>query len=385
MPMLPKNPQQWERIDRFLMSFSPKEKIAIVHDYDPDGLSSAVIMSKLIEKLRGKPADLHFTPPRGSKNTIAPEIFAKLKQKNITKVIFTDLGVHEDAAAVKKLEKQCEILIIDHHTFFGDRTSERTAVAMPQLLADDIDPSRYNSSKIAYDLAHRHAGVDDLDWIAAIGTISDMAGPAWNDFLQQTFTKYGLRQNPKDWFKSDLGSLSGMFFSAMAIDDKNVNYCFDVLMNSKKPLDALKDKKLTTLRKAFDKEINTWIQKAPKLMEKHDNLKLIWYEIAPKYHINSPISTILSLKPQYNDWVILIIEKDKGVLSCSGRCQSRRIAMNMLLKDATAGLKDAAGGGHVPAAGAKVKLADAAVFKKRILDGLSKNLYTHKEKQQQTR
>jgi single-stranded DNA-specific DHH superfamily exonuclease len=379
--MLPKNPAQWERIDRFLMSFSPKEKIAIVHDYDPDGLSSAVIMNRLIERLRGRPVDAHFTPPHGSKNTIAPEVFKELRRKKADKVIFTDLGIHEDAAAVKKLEKQCEILIIDHHRFFRDISSERTALAMPQLLADDIEPSRYASSKIAYDLANRHAGLEDSDWIAAIGTISDMAGSAWPDFLAQVFAKHQLRPNPKDWFKSDLGSVSGMLFAAMAIDERNVKYCFDVLMKTAKPQDVLKDKKLASLRKVFDKEINAWVAQASKRMEKHDNLKLIWYEISPKYHINSPVATILSLKPQYQDWAILIIEKEKGVAGCSGRCQSQRVPMNVLLKDATKGLKDAAGGGHVPAAGAHMRTQDLGVFKQRILDALSKNLYTPKEKQ----
>jgi single-stranded DNA-specific DHH superfamily exonuclease len=373
--MLPKNPEHWGRIDRFLMSFSPKEKIALVHDYDPDGLSSAVIMNKLIERLRGRPADAHFTPPHGSKNTIAPETFAELKKRNISKVNFTDLGIHEDAAAIKRLEKQCEILIIDHHRFFADITSERTALAMPQLLADDIEPSRYCSAKIAFDLANRHADLGENDWIAATGVIADMAGKAWPEFLTQVFARHKLRPNPKDWFRSELGSVSGMFFAAMAIDHKNVNYCFGVMMAAKKPQDVLKDKKLSALRKAFDREINVWVTNAPKRMEQHKDLKLIWYELSPKYHINSPVATILSLRPQYHDWVILSIEKEKGVASCSGRCQSQRIAMNLLLKDATKGLKDAAGGGHVPAAGAHCRVADLQVFKKRVLEALRKGAY----------
>lgn len=379
--MIPKNPEQWTRIDRFLMSFSPQEKIAIVHDYDPDGLCSAAIMDKLIERLRGKPADLHFTPPRGSKNTIAPEVFAKLKQRKIAKVIFTDLAIHEDAAAIKKLEKQCDVLIIDHHTFFQDITSEHAVLAMPQLLADDIDSSRYPSSKLAYDLAARHAGMEDCDWLAAVGTISDMAGSVWPDFLAQVFEKHKLRPNPKDWFKSDLGTVSGMFFSAMAIDQKNVGYCFDVLMRAKKPQDVFKDKKLTALRKAFDREINIWVTAAPKRMEKDEKLKLIWYEVKPKYHINSPIATILSLKPEYKGWVIIIVEDEQGVAGMSGRCQSWRVRMNELMKESCKGLKDAAGGGHVPAAGAHCRIKDLATFKQRVKDALSKNLYTHNQEE----
>jgi single-stranded DNA-specific DHH superfamily exonuclease len=378
--MIPKNPAQWERIDRFLMSFSPKEKIAIVHDYDPDGLCSAVIMTKLIARLRGKPADLHFTPPRGIKNTVAPEIFAKLKKNKITKVIFTDLAVHEDAATIKKLGKQCEALIIDHHTFFQDVTDDRVVLAMPQLLADDIEPARYASSKLAYDLANRHAGMDDLDWVAATGVIADMAGSAWPDFLHSVFERHNLKPNPKDWFKSDIGSVSGLFFSAMTIDEKNVSYCFDVLMKAKQPKDVFKDKKLASIRKLLDKEINVWITNAPKRMERDEKLKLIWYEVKPKYHINSPISTILSLRPEYNEWVVLIIEQNKGVASISGRCQSRRVAMNDLLKNATAGLKDGAGGGHIPAAGAHCNSKDLPKLKQRIVETLSKTLNTHEQK-----
>ncbi len=379
--MLPKNPAQWERIDRFLMSFSPDEKVAIIHDADPDGLCSAVVMSKLVERLRGKPADLHLNPPKGTRNTILPEVLELLKKKHITKVIFTDLPVHEDTAAIKKLEKQCTVLIIDHHTFFQDITSERTVLAMPQLLADDIDPSRYASSKLAYDLANRHSSMDESDWIAAIGTISDMAGSAWPEFLSQVFAKHGLKENPKDWFKTELGSVSGSFLAAMTIDEKNIDYCFDLVMRAQRPQDVFKDKKLSVLRKTFDKEINTWITQAPKLMEKHDKLKLIWYEVQPKYRVNSPISTILSLRPDYRDWVILIVDKRKDRVSISGRCQSQRVRMNDLLKNATNGLKDAAGGGHVPAAGATVQVKDLGVFKQRILEELSKNLYTPKEKQ----
>jgi single-stranded DNA-specific DHH superfamily exonuclease len=383
--MIPKNPGQWERIDRFLMSFSPKEKIAIIHDADPDGVCSAVVLSKMIERLRGKPADFHTSPPRGSRNTIHPDIAEALKKKKISKVIFTDLPVHEDEASVRKLEKQCEILIIDHHTFFNDITSERTALAMPQLLADDIDPSRYTASKIAYDLANRHTDMGEFAWIASVGLIGDMAGRAWPDFLSGVFEAKKLKPNPKDWFRTVLGEVSEFLLAAMIIDDKNISYCFEALMKSKEPQDILKNKKLALMRRSFEREISKWVKSAPKMMEKNEKLKLIWYEIRPKYHINSPVSTVLSLMPQYDDWAIIILEIQKGEIKVSGRCQSKRVKMNELLKNAVKGLKDAAGGGHIPAAGAHMRAADLAVFRQRILDALSKNLYTNQSNHEQSK
>jgi single-stranded DNA-specific DHH superfamily exonuclease len=377
--MLPKNPGQWERIDHFLMSFSPEEKIAIIHDADPDGLCSAVLMNRLITRLRGKPAHAHFVPPRGIKNTVAPEVFKELKKKGITKAIFTDLGVHEDAATIRKLEKQCELLIIDHHTFFHDVTSTRTVLAMPQLLADDIEPSRYSSTKLAYDLANRHADFSDADWIAAIGVISDMTGEAWQEFLMHVFSRHNLKPNPKEWFATDIGRISGMFHAAMSINEKKIGTCFDALMRATQPSDVLKNKKLATLKSSFDREIVAWIAKMPKLAEKNEARKVLWYEISPKYHINSPVSTILSLK--YPDWVVLIVEKDKGIARISARCQSQRVHVNELMKATTKGLKNAGGGGHKPAAGAHVRNADLATLKQRIFAMLSKNLYMSDENQ----
>ncbi len=383
--MLPKNPEQWERIDRFMMSFSPKEKIAIIHDADPDGLCSAVILSKMIGRLRGKPADLHYATRKFVRNAVSPEILNMLKKKKISKAIFTDLPVHESAESVKRLEKQCEVLVIDHHTFFHDITSDRAVLAMPQLLADDIDPARYPASKLAYDLANRHANMEDCAWIAAVGLIGDMAGSAWNDFLASVFERIKLRPNKKDWFRTDLGRVSELLLSSMIIDDKNIDYCYDSLMKAKSPAGILKDKKLFGLRKSLEKEISRWMKDAPKLMQKDDRLKLIWLEYAPKYHINSPVSTMLSLDPKYNDFAIILVEKGRDIIRVSGRCRSRRVKMNELLKNAVKGLRDAAGGGHIPAAGAHFRTADLQRFRQRIIDALGKNLYTNKENQEQQR
>ncbi len=297
-----------------------------------------------------------------------------LKSKKVSKVIFTDLPVHEDSAAVKMLEKQCEILIIDHHTFSQDITSGRAILAMPQMLFDGADPSRYPASKLAYDLANRHADMEDCAWIAAVGLIGDI-------FLAKVFERIRLKPNPNNWFMTDLGKVSELLLAAMIIDDKNIDYCHDALMKAKAPKDLLDDKKLVTLRKSLEKEISRWVRDSPKLMQKDDRLKLIWYEIAPKHHINSPVSTALSLNPKYADYAILVIEKGRDIVRVSGRCQTGCIKMNQLLKNAVKGFKDSAGGGHIPAAGAHFMIADLLKFRQRILDMLSKNLYTHKENQ----
>jgi single-stranded DNA-specific DHH superfamily exonuclease len=381
--MMPKNPERWERIDRFMMSFSPQEKVAIIHDADPDGVCSAVVLSRMIEKLRGKPADLHYSTRKFVRNSITPDVMKMLKQKRISKVIFTDLPVHEDAAAVKRLEKQCEVLIIDHHTFFHDIISDRAVLAMPQILADDVDPSKYTASKLAYDLTSRHTNMEDYDWIASVGLIGDMGGSAWPEFLSKVFEHNKLKPNPNDWFRTELGKVSELLLGAMIVDDKYAGYCYDLLMKCKSPADVLADKKLSALRKSIEQETSKWVKSAQKLMQKDDKLRLIWYEISPKYHLNSPISTMLSLNPKYHDYAILVVEKNRDIVRVSGRCQSKRVKMNELLKNAVKGLKDAAGGGHIPAAGAHFKPADIGKFKERILEGLSKNLYTNQPNQEQ--
>jgi single-stranded DNA-specific DHH superfamily exonuclease len=120
-------------------------------------------------------------------------------------------------------------------------------------------------------------------------------------------------------------------------------------------------------------------------MQKDEKLRMVWYEISPKYHINSPVSTMLSLDPKYHDFAIILVEKGKNIIRVSGRCRSRRVKMNELLKNAVKGLRDAAGGGHIPAAGAHFRPADLQRFRQRIVDALGKNLYTNKENQEQQR
>jgi single-stranded DNA-specific DHH superfamily exonuclease len=337
----------------------------------------------MIEKLRGKPADLHYSTRKFVRNTVSPGILKMLKRKKISKVIFTDLPVHEDAAAVKRLEKQCEALIIDHHTFFQDITSGRTVLAMPQMLADDVDPSKYTASKLAYDITSRHTNMEEYGWIAAVGLIGDMGGSAWPEFLTKVFERDKLKPNPKDWFRTELGKVSEFLLGAMIVNDKYIGYCYNLLMNAKKPEDILKDKKLFALRKSIEKETAKWVRGAEKLMHKDDRLKLIWYEIRPKYHLNSPISTMLSLDPKYEDYAILVVEKNRDIVRVSGRCQSKRVKMNELLKNAVRGLSDSAGGGHIPAAGAHFRPSDTSKFRQRIIDGLSKNLYTNQPNQEQ--
>ena len=286
--MLPKNPEQWARIDKFLMSFSPQERVAIIYDADPDGICSAVLLSKMIGCLRGKPADFHYSTRKFLRNSVSPNILKLVRKKKISKVIFTDLPVHEDVASVRRLERYCEVLIIDHHTFFRDITSDRVVLAMPQLLAEDIDPARYPASKLAYDFANRHTNIECFAWIAAVGLIGDMAGSAWPEFLTDVFERQKLKPNPKDWFKTALGEISELLLAAMIIDDKNIGYCYDSLMKAKSPADILKDKKLVLLRKSLEKEISKWVRDAPKLMQKDDRLRLIWYEICLLYTSPSP-------------------------------------------------------------------------------------------------
>src|SRR3989344_5802756 len=98
----------------FAKGLSTDDRIAIVYDSDPDGLSSAVIASKAIRLLRGKAPDTVFFQNH-SIVSLQDSTLQNLKEHKINKLIVLDLAVDQDAAQVKKAEKFLSLLVLDHH------------------------------------------------------------------------------------------------------------------------------------------------------------------------------------------------------------------------------------------------------------------------------
>lgn len=364
--MKARNKALLNRFRKFFESITPKDRVAVIHHTDPDGVCSGVIISKLVERLRGKKIDLRHNQ-KGNIHFITPQTYSKLKSRKINKVIITDLTVDDFPKLVKRIEKFADILILDHHQIYNNLNSKKTIMIKPQMLCD-ILPNKYAASKLCYDLGSMLADLSDLDWVATIGLIGDIAVEPWSRWIKNVFKKYKLKIQ-KDFFKTKLGEASILISSAESYDVKNVKLCFDVMSKAKSYKDVLKSK-LTKFRKAIDDELNYYIRNIRKLATFEKDF--IYYEVHSKYHTKSPLSTILGLK--YPHKSVIVVDARQNPVSVSARRKDAKVKIDQVLEHTLKGIKGASAGGHIVSAGALIPKKDFQKFKIKLIKTLKKEV-----------
>jgi single-stranded DNA-specific DHH superfamily exonuclease len=347
-----------ERVDRFFGDIKKQDKIAIVHDADPDGVCSAVILARCIKKLRNRKPE-YVTPFDRESYSISDEQIKKMHKKGINKIIVADFSIDQQPALVKKLSKKIDMLVIDHHKVYNNLNCKKVVLVKPQLFCK-IDPARYCAAKLSYDLCSRVCDMSDSDWLAAVASIADVATIPWTSWIKTVFKKYKIKPN-KDYFKTDLGLIASTINSLITIDPRKISKAFNVLYNAQYPEEVLRSG-LYKYKQLIDKELALWLKKFNKC-EHYNGLYL--FTVSPKYNIKSTISTILGLK--YPHRTILVMSQDNGTAAVSARRGDQRIPVNLLLEKAIKGFSHANAGGHVPAAGTHFLSKDFAVFKKRVI------------------
>ena len=119
-------------------------------------------------------------------------------------------------------------------------------------------------------------------------------------------------------------------------------------------------------KKKAEEDISKWMNNLDKI-EKYG--ELIVYEIKPKYKIHSTLSTQINLRFFPNNTVIVISDyENKELLEISARDQRCIIKLNEFLRDLVKDLPDSTAGGHIPAAGARIRKEDLNIFKKRLIE-----------------
>ena len=166
-------------VERLLAAIARKEKIAVHGDYDVDGITSTVMLRRLMELLGGDV--VHFIPERLRDGYgLQPEAIERLQAAGVRVVVSVDCGIRSQAAARRAGELGIDLVITDHH---------EPEEALPPALAV-INPRRFDCPYPDKDLAG--VGVtlklvhglclktDHPTWmpaflkLAAIGTVADV-------------------------------------------------------------------------------------------------------------------------------------------------------------------------------------------------------------------
>ncbi len=349
-----------------IRSISKKDKIAIFHDVDGDGISAAAITTIALKRL-GFKVFLNIGVGREeivpSENTIR-----ELKNNKIDLLITLDKPTDKSPEVIKEIAKFSKVLVIDHHSKESilDLDENRVLIFKPQFFSNH-PPEYYATAKIAFDYFSKIVDLKDVDWIACAGTMSDAGENYWKDFVRFIQEKYSFfGENP---WKTDLPKIISYIDQPECYKTGYYKKSLNALIKAKGPNDFLKSD-LKKYYEAVSGEIKELAEESKTKAKVTEDL--VFYIIKPKYKIKSILSTILSIYYYPDKTVVLLIDDGTDTLPISFRRNDMKKDMVRLAKESLKGLIDRVPGGHFPAAGGFVWRSKLEEFKKRVIEVNSK-------------
>lgn len=351
---------------------SCNEKTVLIYDIDGDSIGSAVIVAKTIERLFGYVPQAFII----SHDLFAVDkgIFKKINDKKIKNIIIVDIAVDEEPKYILEIAKKSKVLVIDHHQIRNNLNKfDNILYVNPFFWKSKIEPFKYCTSKITYDICSKLADIDDLAWLAGLGIINDYCGEEWKEFLNIIYKKYPIlkKGNEPYSFDSNFGMIDHMITSGYYHSgNRGGKIAYEACIEASSPLDILeartsKARVLKKFHEEVQKEISFIVDNWKSYAEIHEDKKLIFLELKTKFAIKSPISTILSIRnPGYT---FIILRRSGNFVSVSLRRNDGKVDCGRLAKLATKDFENAGGGGHAPAAGASIMVKDLEKFKEKIL------------------
>ncbi len=331
------------------------EQIAILYDFDVDGITACAIVMRMLERL-GKKAEKFVASPKPSfERNPAFDLV-----KGMGNIIILDISLKkEDAQYFKDLN----ILNVDHHETGMKKSSGEVVVFKNR---GDYRPT----AKMVYDLGMKmFKDFDENDWIASAGVISDFGGPQNREFIQSVHNKYGFSFGKSDdkFFETRLGEIAKVLNSIRTAGDiTKAGVAVKALLECDNPKEFLESRnpKIKLLYKSYEKiqsTIDHELERFEKKAKKNKGREL-FYLNGQKYNIRSTLSTIISAK---HEQTIAIAEKrNTGYIHISMR--SRNEDVLGIIEEVKKKI-EAAGGGHKKAAGLTIKEEDLEEFKKIFL------------------
>jgi single-stranded DNA-specific DHH superfamily exonuclease len=340
----------------FLQNVSEQEKVEILHHWDMDGTSSAVIISKILEQERGEPAE-EVTIPEERAYHLEGEDRKKLEDKDV--LIVLDFNLAADELEDIREEKDLDILVVDHHNF--GREPEDIPFVNPRTEDSEV---YVPCSKICLDIASEFSLRDELDWIAGLGVIQDFGVDSCPELFEELDEKYS-KYFPEELTQEELAKNCeyGRYSSVLNIkpyrdSEHFATLAYQALMNSEDLMELEAQEEYRQVYEVYlemQDEFNRLIENYEEERDIDREKCVIFFEIESDFHINSSIATNMSTKTP--DWIHLVVQKGETV-NISARCQSGRVDLGGLLKQALteeAKEEGAEAGGHRKAAGASLK------------------------------
>lgn len=342
----------------FIKQCEPSETTIVYHGGCGDGITAAAILLRTFKKHFGAMPKSKFASP-GAVGKLA------LSSKF---VVLVDLAVGQEKDYLTRLAQNSNILILDHHELTSNLNKEANILQVHPSLFSDIPGVSYPGAKLAFDACSLLADIQELDWLAAVGLVHDVAGKAWKGFIDSVFNKYKELGKKSYTYESKLGEISSILTAGQEIKNGNA-LALKVCLEAQRPSDILEESlpetsTLVEINKEREKELKYYVDNWEKLAEFDKKLSLVFYDVDLKHRISSAIATSLSLKNP--DLLFVIMNKESpAVLKINFRQAQQKVDCAWLARASTEPF-GGAGGGHKPAAGARIPPKYKEKFKERV-------------------
>lgn len=338
----------FDRAESFFDKVNSKDKLALIHDSDPDGVCSATIMILSLKSFGIKPDVILASSPDDVKKT-------GVAVKNCNKVIILDLAPHLYAKSLEGAEKTgIEFLIFDHHMIY-EMHSKNIFYVNPRLIDDSLYmPTSY----LVFKYYQRCIDTKNMEWVAAIGTVADYGIKKETEDL---LTKFLTKSDYEDVWKSEYGKAAITLNAATAI--VGAEKCLGIMLKLK-TFDEFKHvPEFNEAARKFEDELKKREEEARKKLEVYQKEKLLISFVETKYkHVASTISSRISREEKNKEMTFILFEKKEKEYKLHGRSQSGKVNIGLLFD------KLGVGGGHVQAGGGSIEASQLSEFKKRLID-----------------
>ncbi|MFB6116059.1 MAG: DHH family phosphoesterase [Candidatus Nanosalina sp.] len=352
----------------YIEKISEDDELLVIHHWDMDGTSSSTIISKLVDRIRGRPVDEVTIPSRRAYH-LEGEDHEKIK--NADKLMVLDFNLEADELEELEEKYRVDVLVVDHHNF--DRVPDVPFVNPRETDADSYIPC----SKICLDIAEEMDHSEDLQWIAGLGVIQDFGVDSCPELFESLDEKHS-KYFPQELTQEELAKNCefGRYSSVLNIkpyrdSEHFAKLAYRALMNSE---DLMELEAQEEYRQVYEVYLEMQ-DEFNRLMENYEDDReidrekcVIFFEIESDFHITSSIATNMSTKTP--DWVHLVVQRDEMV-NISARCQSGRVDLGERLQEALpekAVEQGAEAGGHRKAAGASMPDEFYEEFKENFID-----------------
>ena len=320
--------------------------LAIIADNDEDGLTAA-LQTKQFFVLKGVNAKVFFYDHSKKDSSVFTK---QLFELNPDKLLFLDLNEGFVFDIITDLKLDFEFVVVDHHRGAELENIKQNHLIIKPTMFSEVESSKYPTSKMAHDL------FEGTDWVCLIGLIGDFAFDKWEDFLNESIKKYDLTKEEFFYIANIVGCIISQYQDL-------IPELFEFLQTVKKPQDLV-DSKFVGFKKEFDNIVLEEKEKFKTTAEKFEDIGLVIFETRKGF--SSKFSTILS--SLNSNTMFFIYSKDAEYIKGSLRRQDFKVDCNEVLKYCIKDVKDANGGGHIPAGGCKFPVTYLDEFKKRLVE-----------------